>query len=817
MVRLKNLTRSRVLGLVGVLLLLALGIAIIYWKSICFSYVQVPGDILFLDPVLSEVAPSSFDGPQNGLLSDHIYQFYVWHTLAGRQMQSGRGIPLWNPYFFSGQPLLANAQSALFYPSNLLLFFLNAGEVATLRGAINILVAGLFTYLLCRELDISWTGSTLSAVAFAFSGATTVGPSHAYANVLVWLPFMLWGAERIFRSEHPLLWGLMTGIGVGLSILGGHPETTVHNVMVLTLYFGARLLFAERLWQQRPRRLAAFALAIFCGLLIGAVQWIPFAEFLSQAGEMTRNRSWREASKFYTAEWLPNLASTITLLYPNFFGNPADTTYLWPFSNYQNYLEQSMHFGLLSLALAVAAPFAHRRRRSVTTFALLALLCLLIALRFPVFEAVNHLPILNRINNTRLKWMFSLLGAVLSGFGLDALVQSAQADKSRDRRVIWAFGSVLVAGLAILGLVGVLKYVLVPTGLVSPDAGLDNTLYAVFSLRQARTMASVCTVFAGVGIYLLLRFGRPILQSRAGMLVLGVTFVELLVITYGYNAIMPQEMIAPPVELTQTLAEDPTTFRVLSADRAFWPNYGALYGFAHVGGYDLPVHRRQAELYRAQGGRGATYLQLWSPDWPLVNWMNVKYIVSMRELDDPGLEPVLRTDTYFLYRNPDVLPRAYMVYETEIVEREAEAIDRLTNGIFNFQQRVLLEHPLPSLEAQAIETDHRREKESSVEIVSYDHDELEIEVSTESAGLLVMSELYTPGWQAQVDGRRIQLHRANFAFRAVYVPEGEHRVTLSYHPLSFRVGSILSLLGLMTFGVGVVIHLRSASRHSRGT
>lgn len=53
--------------------------------------------------------------------SDAIRQIYPWKELAVSMIKEGQ-LPLWNPYAFSGTPLLANIQTAVFYPLNILFF-----------------------------------------------------------------------------------------------------------------------------------------------------------------------------------------------------------------------------------------------------------------------------------------------------------------------------------------------------------------------------------------------------------------------------------------------------------------------------------------------------------------------------------------------------------------------------------------------------------------------------------------------------------------------------------------------------------------------
>ena len=60
--------------------------------------------------------------PWNPLRWDGIAQFYPWRNFAHDTIRSGY-LPLWNPYQFCGTPFVANSQSAVFYPPNLLFYF----------------------------------------------------------------------------------------------------------------------------------------------------------------------------------------------------------------------------------------------------------------------------------------------------------------------------------------------------------------------------------------------------------------------------------------------------------------------------------------------------------------------------------------------------------------------------------------------------------------------------------------------------------------------------------------------------------------------
>jgi hypothetical protein len=97
------------------------------------------------------------------------------------------------------------------------------------------------------------------------------------------------------------------------------------------------------------------------------------------------------------------------------------------------------------------------------------------------------------------------------------------------------------------------------------------------------------------------------------------------------------------------------------------------------------------------------------------------------------------------------------------------------------------ERPEPAAEPAAVGT---------ARVLRYEHERVEIATEAPGARFLVLSDTDYPGWRAFVDGREARIHRANFAFRAVAVPAGAHRVVFSYEPASVRRGAWLSGLAL---------------------
>lgn len=777
-----------------VVICLCLALVVLFWPVFFQGKVIVPGDIPASNPFLynrNDIPPPP---PQNTLLSDEIEQFYVWHRVAAQSLQVDGHIPLWNPYIFTGQPLVANAQSSLFYPPNLLLRMLSPGKVATIRVIFNLIFAGLFTFLFCRALRVSNKGALLSALTFAFSGPLIVWAGFPLANVLVSLPFLMWAGEKLLRQKS-LFRTAMLGAGMGLSLLGGHPETTFQILAVFSLYFLARLVFLESGLREKGGLLGAFLLAVIIGAIISAIQLLPFLDFMVHSATFARGGRGTDVggSLFYSREWLANLATAVTLICPNFFGNPLDHSYIWPFANFQNYNEQSVYFGLAPLALAAGALLSGSKHRPLVIISFLALFCIGVAWHLPGFEAVSHLPVFSMAPGKRLRLPFVFLTAVMAGFGYDIVIDRLKSGH-KERKSFYAGVAVIVVTILLFLGIFILKGTVanaIPSGTFA-----HKLLHSVFAFRQWRTYLPLVIAIALTLGYLLSLRSRRFSRLFPGVLI-ALTVVELCALGWGYNPTVKESAIlpaAPAVEFLQKREREP--YRILTTDGYFYPNYGAAYGIADVAGYDAPIYQSFSDLYLAQGGRSfggqIDSRQQWDPNWPLVDFLNVKYVISPRDLPADKFKMLFENKYYAIYENLHALPRTFMVYDSEVVSERKALLDTMLNRRVDFSRKVLLDEALPS----PVAATPGSPSVYSVEHVTYATDEVVLQVASEKPGILVMSDLYTPDWRARIDGREVKLYRANYAYRAVSVPAGRHTVVFRYSPRSYKIGSAMTIFGI---------------------
>jgi hypothetical protein len=142
-----------------------------------------------------------------------------------------------------------------------------------------------------------------------------------------------------------------------------------------------------------------------------------------------------------------------------------------------------------------------------------------------------------------------------------------------------------------------------------------------------------------------------------------------------------------------------------------------------------------------------------------------------------------------VYENRNVMARAFVVHGAKTAGSPEQAIRELEEGV-NFREIALVASPVPGLNDSPAAVSGVGEQ---AVIKKYLPDEVAIEVNSEG-GLLVLSDLYYPGWKARVNGRDEPVVRSFGVLRGVPVGKGRSEVLFSYRPMSLYAGIAVSVI-----------------------
>ena len=91
------------------------------------------------------------------------------------------------------------------------------------------------------------------------------------------------------------------------------------------------------------------------------------------------------------------------------------------------------------------------------------------------------------------------------------------------------------------------------------------------------------------------------------------------------------------------------------------------------------------------------------------------------------------------------------------------------------------------------------------EIRSYEAERVEIDANLVSPGLVVLADIFYPGWELTIDGVKAPIYRVNRMMRGALTASGKHHLVFAYRPLSFRFGLACTIAGFAILGVLAVI------------
>ena len=306
---------------------------------------------------------------------DDLTQNYPLRVLAGQQIRAGH-LPLYNPYIWSGAPLLAGWNAAAAYPLTWVFALLPAIAAWTVGLVVTYAVAsvGMFGFLRAG-LRLGTLGSFLGGLTFAFAGAMAAHRTHfGLVSGMSWVPLGLLAVARAtapdVRLPGRLRWAGVLGLSIGLVILAGEPRAIADAGIIIALYAMWRVLgTAIRLGRRwRADGGLARAVSVVAGLVLGAalgaVQGLPGLAAIS-----TSQRAAASLALFSSGS-LPNRWLALMLV-PDMLGGTGTLGQPVFFGSY-NLTEISGYVGILPVVAAFALlprlPWASAFRRSHLSF-----------------------------------------------------------------------------------------------------------------------------------------------------------------------------------------------------------------------------------------------------------------------------------------------------------------------------------------------------------------------------------------------------------------------------------------------------------------
>ncbi len=691
---------------------------------------------------------------------DFSGQFLTFGAYQAARLLAGE-VPLWNPYNYAGHPFLADTQAAVFYPLRLATIFLSqltgGWSYAALQAEAlaHVWLGGLAMFVFVRSATRSRVAGLVSAITLAFGGYLTGYPplQLAVLEAGIWLPISLLGVLKASQptpgnapNRWQVRWLVVSALALGLSLLAGHPQTTLLLLYVLMAYIFHRAVRARIGWLPT---LAAMAGVAVLGFGMAAVQVLPGLEY--------SRLTVRAGLGFDELAGGFPYGDLVSLVLPNVVS-------VW----------SPLYSGIAALALAGVAI---GRKRDGAWFWLAVALAALV-LSFGGGTLLYHLAYLTAPGYSwfrgqeRTAYVVAHAVAIMAGLGTAALLEKP----AETRKLARALG----IGATLAWVVAVQAFVISHLTSEGEPSALVN---------QAFYLAVV-----GTGAWVIV--GR--LGSRAGHVWWPAALILLVVfdlfsanMNTNWEPIPPGERTLYERDMAAVTLEDDGLYRVDGRLGLSHGNYATLIGLQDVRGIS-PLRLETLEQYQTR-----------LPDYRLHEILNVKYVFTdWVELERPSTiiyRDEGRQPPAYLHALDDPLPRAWMAYWVMVAPDEAQALGWLADPSFDPRTTVILDRePELSLPAEL-------PTGVQVQVVDYAPERIVLSVMTPEDGVLVLSEMDYPGWRADVDGQRAPIWRANAGLRALPLEAGEHEIVFTYRPATFGVGVAVSMLSLAAVVAGALL------------
>ena len=805
MERLHSLTH-REKDLLAVVVLI--GLATLFFAKVLFT-----NELLVSDNLARYSPWDYYHGQEAGAPinyeSDTLLAFYPAIVIAKQILSSG-SLPVWNPYYLGGVPFLAAAPwLGFFYPLHVLFYPMDPLRALGYVSFIDLCLGGVFMYFYLRSIECSRTASLVGSVSFELGGFLLSNLTWPHrVSTTVWAPLMFLCVEHLLRTRR-WVFALLGAFAVAMCILAGNMVGMAYIMVALGLYSAFRLFLVVKEEGAKPAMKCAsvIVLSVCAGILLSAVQLVPTYEVSQLSTRAQASYEDREESGRHPL-------ALGTLLVPDIFGNPVDRPWgrnVFAKNIPGTYGETSLYIGVLPLFLVIWA-LMWRRDRYTVFFGSLAFVSICIFLDTPLSGLLHHIPVFGLGRPVEAKVIWMLAAPVLGALGFGSLMESVQRERSA--LIPRASVALVISATAVVLALGLGRIWLGFQGRPE-ETGLPVEWY----LYNIRNFLRLALLLLACAMLLLLCARRSMRANLLALATIGVIVADLAYFGWKLNPTREREGLYPEMSSIQFLQTDSSIYRVIRGPlsrKVFPPNSLAVYGISDVQGYSGIVLDYYVDflnlIEKGVSGPRRVYSLKYAASLSsrLLDLLNVKYVITIAEpgeemarLEQADPDIVLVYDREVkIYENRDVLPRAFLVSEYRVVQDSVEGLGLLSSDDFDPATYVILEKE-PDPLTTSIDAELAQPR---VEILDYTPNKVIVRAVSATDGFVVLSDLYYHGWKAFVDGVPQEVYKADYAFRAVQLESGEHRIEFVFDPLSFKIGATVSL-GTLSLAVSLTVVL----------
>ena len=491
----------------------------------------------------------------------------------------------------------------------------------------------------------------------------------------------------------------------------------------------------------------------FLFLILTSIQWIPTLQFISLS---SRNV---DVLDFNNPGWFIPWQNLVQFIAPDFFGNPTTLNY-WGVWNYAEFVG---YVGILPFILAVFSLF-FRQDKKTLFFGAGFFISLIFSL--PTFFAkipfVLGIPLIETSQPTRLLFITTFSLAVLAGLGLDNFV------KTRNRKIFYP----------VISFACIFIFLWFLTNFSDPNLAVS---------RRNLFLPGALLIVSGALLFVSVVFRLGPVAIMIHIIIVGVVVFDLFRFGWKFIPFTNKNYLFPSTRAISFLQRNIGEFRMMSTDaRILPPNFSSIYRIQNIDGYDPLYLLRYGELIASSERKKADinppfgFNRIITPhniDSKIIDLLGVKFVLSLSDLKSDKLKKVFQEGKTRIYKNTDVIRRAFFVQNTQSAFNKEESIKLMFANNFNPRETAVLElENTGGGEAIPPERWNKRWSKGKAEIIVYTENKIIVKTNNSEDGFMVLTDSFYPIWHATIDSLKTKIYRTDYNFRGVVVPAGKHKV-----------------------------------------
>jgi hypothetical protein len=703
-------------------------------------------------PILMNLDKFAF--PLHSSYSDLLISHFPNIEFIRNTMLTWGIIPLWSEQILSGYPFAANPLSGIWYLPGWIAVLFQGPLGVNLTISIHAIFGGIGIYSLSRSEGNNVTSSLVGTIVFEampklFSHYAAGHISLYYA--VSWTPWLLYLSRQYHATGLRRRW-LETAAVLGVIILAD-----VRWAVYAFLAWGlSEILLVSgkhtRCKKQNGKK-GEDNIGRMDMMKGGIIRWatVIMQVFVGILIATTLLLPLTEYSRLSTRWGLSLEQSTI-------FSLPWEKLLGLIAPNFGEYAEWVVYPGALGVIALIWTISGQRLRKSQLYWLILCITPFVYAMgaNLPALHGLFLLPGLSLLRvPPRIIFLSGIGFAILVSAVMNSWIDRQKLDPDRAKAVLIVFGLASFSWIMALG-----------------SWFITDEFPKAFGWG-----ALMMTGF--LGLYLLLQYKKIPVRIFSWLIIL-LVMIDLLVVNFNSIKYLDSDTVyADGQRVTDVLAQDGGVFRVYSPSYSVPQHNAERSGIFLADGVDplqlrvysdfmasatgVPSTGYSVSIPNYSSGRPSEDNSQYQPSARLLGLLNVRYIVSAYELYNCDFQLLNHNKQAWVYKNLREMPRSWVQPEE----------NEIGIGISEIPEIVELEPNRITLNASG-------------------------------PGLLVLSEIYYPGWHVFVDGEEKHIEGAMGILRSVILPRGYHEVEFLYRPRLVYIGilfSSITWIGLIGFWI----------------